>query len=349
MRLPPKLQMRVCFLTAMILCLSVFAAQAAVDPVAVELHYQRGVKLYNNGLYEKAILEFEKVLSLDPSHAQAKEYLETVQTALKSDKLYDGRKSKDERLKKLYREGRQRYKSRDYEGAIEIFNKILELKPVDDFASYYKERCEIIMASRLAKEKKIEAKKKARLEREAAIRTRIREREARKQARIQEKEARRQAALGKKSGASQVRSQPKERIAVSREVKDLSQEIIKEKKKEARNELIGTREQKKLTAREEKIAKKKRAREEKIMAAKERKEEKLRRREEKLRLKQERIAERNEKIRAKKEAKDKARQEKSARSRTKKIAKQEDVQQRAELKDQSAIPEKSILIQPGGC
>ena len=36
----------------------------------------------------------------------------------------------------------------------------MELKPIDDFASYYKERCEIEIGRKLAREKKIEDKKR---------------------------------------------------------------------------------------------------------------------------------------------------------------------------------------------
>jgi|GEM_PF-827336 len=141
---------------------TVFHAQAAKkdDPVAVELHYQNGVKYFNRGLYDRSIAEFQKTLELAPEHAEAKEFLEKVQKVKEEKKNVESKMSTDAQIKELYKEGRQRYQNKDYEAAIETFNKILSMKAIDDFASFYKERCEILLGRKLAKAKKIEDKEK---------------------------------------------------------------------------------------------------------------------------------------------------------------------------------------------
>ncbi|MFA5039088.1 MAG: hypothetical protein WC732_05345 [Candidatus Omnitrophota bacterium] len=146
--------------------LCVQAVQAA-DPVVVELHYQNGVKFYKRGLYDRAVQEFEKTLNLDPKHEDARIFLEKVRLIRKNQTAGDAEISKDVEIKELYAQGRRLYQERRYEDAIETFNKILELKPIDDFASFYKERSEILLSKKLAREKSLLRKqqlKEARLQ-----------------------------------------------------------------------------------------------------------------------------------------------------------------------------------------
>jgi outer membrane protein assembly factor BamD (BamD/ComL family) len=137
---------------------TVFLAEAAKkdDPVAVELHYQNGIKYFNRGLYDRSITELQKTLELDSEHAEAKEFLAKVQKTKEEKKSVESKMSTDAQIKELYKEGRQRYQKKDYEAAIETFNKILSIKSIDDFASFYKERCEILLGRKLSKAKKIE-------------------------------------------------------------------------------------------------------------------------------------------------------------------------------------------------
>jgi len=137
----------------------VFAVEA-YDPVVIELHYQNGIKFYKRGLYERAIQEFEKTLSLDPGHAEAKEYLAKVKEEKGKLTRVDSKKSTRVELDSLYKEGKKRYAKHDYNGALEIFEDILKIKPIDDYASYYKERCEILISHQLEREKKLEDKKR---------------------------------------------------------------------------------------------------------------------------------------------------------------------------------------------
>ena len=131
------------------------ALDPAADPVVVELHYQNGIKFYKRGLYDKATEEFEKTLKLDPANAEAKDYLLKLKNQQGQEKIVDGKLSKDAPIRDLYEEGKRLYQKHNYEEAIKVFNKILELKPIDDFASYYKERSEIEIGRKLAREKKI--------------------------------------------------------------------------------------------------------------------------------------------------------------------------------------------------
>lgn len=67
-------------------------ARAELDAVhqqiqeQVEFHYNRGINLYTQDKYDDAISEFERVLSLDPEHQGAKDYIQQAEqrlTALK--------------------------------------------------------------------------------------------------------------------------------------------------------------------------------------------------------------------------------------------------------------------------
>lgn len=223
-----------------------FQAQAAKrdDPVAVELHYQNGVKYFNRGLYDRSIEEFQKTLELDPEHAESKEFLAKVQKTKEEKKNVESKMSTDTQLKELYKEGRERYQKKDYEAAIETFNKILSIKPIDDFASFYKERCEIFQGRKLAKVKKIEDKEKLKEKK-------VRDKENLKQAKEQKKIDRAEM-LKKRSEINEERRRAqnernikfKEDQAAQKErkIEDVKRKI--EEKKELKEQRIAERQEK---------------------------------------------------------------------------------------------------------
>ncbi len=149
---------KIIFSIMMFFCLGAFGVRAAIDPVVVEVHYQNGVKFYKRGLYKKAVRAFENTLSLDPQNSEATDYLQKAKAAAENEQVKDARASKTDEIRKLYEEGKSFYLKRDYKAAIDVFNEILSVKPIDDFASFYKERCEIMIARQLAREKKVEDK-----------------------------------------------------------------------------------------------------------------------------------------------------------------------------------------------
>lgn len=173
----------------------VCVAWAAVDPVTVEVHYQNGVKYFKRGLYDKSIQEFEKTLSLDPAHPEAKAYLDKVRAFQKQQKPVEPQVSKDVEVRQLYETGRDLYRRGDYEEARKTFDRVLEIKAVDDFASYYREQCEIYIARKLAREKKVVQK--------ALKKEKAQQEKQRKEDALSEKRAARDQVLSKRAAIKQ--------------------------------------------------------------------------------------------------------------------------------------------------
>jgi len=283
---------------SLVLCLFLAAAPTlrAADPVAVEVHYQSGVKYFKRGLYDKAIREFEKTLQMDPEHEEAGAYLEKVRALQEVHRPARARASKDAEIKELYAEGRRLYRAREYEEAIDVFNKVLSMKPIDDFASYYRERCEILLARKIAREKKRERM------RAAALRKKEKAREKRTEKAAQ-KAARKTAAPAVKAALDDVESPASAR----------------ERKRQEKIRLKEERRAEKLRIKEEKRAEARRRREAKQRAKEERRQEALARKESRRRAKEEKVAEaraqreqEEERVLSKREAAKKKREERRA-------------------------------------
>lgn len=265
----------------------VFMLEAAVDPVVVELHYQNGVKFYKRGLYDKAVGEFERTLSLDPQHEEAKAYLEKIQKMDDKQKRVEAKKSQDARIQELYSRGKELYKKHDFPGAKEVFEKILQLKPIDDFASFYRERCEIFIARQEAKDKKIEQKKllkeKKIREKENRIKKKELERERKqtlKADRVRIKKEHRQALKEEKQsheGALKEAAEPAEVGAPGLERIPPEEAVIDQKKKLKEEKLAAAKKRREDAAVSKQIAlqEKEKARQAKILAAQERKEKQM--------------------------------------------------------------------------
>ena len=310
------------------------APDPAVDPVVVELHYQNGVKFYKRGLYDKATEEFEKTLSLDPAHQEAKDYLAKLKDQEGQKEIVDAKMSKNAQIRNLYDEGKRLYQKHDYDEAIKVFNKVLELKSIDDFASYYKERCEIEIGRKLAREKKIEDKKRLKelkkkmqadlkeekerkkQEHEEMLKKRKEIKEEDRQNRTSAQEERRQAHM------NQALSQQEAKRATPGELKKQKEEKVQEKKTAAQEKIDQKKEerQRRLEEKQAKIDEKKKAKEEKIANLKAQREEKLK--------------EKEDRRAAAIEAKEKAKQAKAARVESKKIEKKEVSEKKKEVQQE---------------
>ncbi len=279
----------------------------AADPVAVEVHYQSGVKYFKRGLYEKAIQEFEKTLAMDPQHGEAHEYLVQVRALQKAYRPAEARASEKAEIKKLYEEGRRLYRARAYEEAIEVFNKILSLKPIDDFASYYREKSEILLARKIAREKK-------RVER---------------QARLEEKKVHQAARRRKKAVPASTPVKKEVTLAVTAALDDVESPVsARERRRQEKLQLTEERRQEKLRVKEEKRAEVQRRREASLRAKEER-------RQEKLRIKEEKRAEVQRRREAKENAKEAKRREKRARRESRQRGRQEAVVSAEERREQA--------------
>lgn len=184
------------FALCLIWSLAAVTAVWAADPVVVELHYQNGIKYYRRGLYDKAIQEFEKTLSLDPQNQDARIYLQKVQLIKKNQTAGDVQQTRDTEAKELTRQAKEFYKTGQYQEAIDTFNKVLEIKPIDEYASFYKERSEIFLSRKLAREKKIQNKQALKEARQKAKEDKIAEK---KELALKRKEARHIAGLPAKA------------------------------------------------------------------------------------------------------------------------------------------------------
>jgi len=228
---------------------------------------------------------------LEPQHEEARAYLAQVREMQKTYRPAQARASENAEIQKLYDEGRRLYRTQKYEEAIEVFNKILSLKPIDDFASYYRERCEILLARKIAREKKLEER----------------------QRRLEEKKEDRSARSEKKKAAV---TSPEESASAGTAALDDSEGPAggRERKGEEKLQLKEERRQEKLRIKAEKRAQAARRREAKRLAKEER-------RQEKLRLKEEKRAE----AQRRREEKQRAKDEKLARRQTHRTAKEEKV------------------------
>jgi tetratricopeptide (TPR) repeat protein len=275
------------------------AAWAAGDSVEAEVYFQNGVKYMKRGLYDKSIQEFEKTLAIDATNEEAAAYLEQVKELYRQDSPVQAKASEDTAMRALYRDGRNLYQQGEYEKAIEVFTAILAKKPIDDYASYYRERSEIMISRRQAKERKAADKQRQ-------IEEKARKKEMAEQAKAQKK-AVRQETLQKRALIQEEQRQAREARGEKPVVK---------KAAEAVPPAAVVDEQKPLTPREEKIRAKKERQEEAERRAQERRQEELRAKEEKIQARDEARAQSEQKVEARKESKktkqDKAREKKAA-------------------------------------
>jgi len=232
----------------------------AADPVVVELHFQNGVKYYKRGLYDRAAEEFEKTLSMEPGHEEAKIYLEKVHLIQKNQTKVEAKASKNVELKQLYQDSRRLYAAHKYQEAIEVCNKILQIKPIDDYASYYREECEIKISQQLKREKKIQDKEKLKAARRQAKIDRANEKKEKAAARKAAREAARRPVNKTDHGA-----------VVQQDLAAYEAEATPRVQPEGEIEKPIDR---KMRLRQEKLAEKERQRQEKFEAIAEKKKEK---------------------------------------------------------------------------
>lgn len=317
-------KIRTSFLPAVVFLFCLVSLALAADPVVVELHYQNGVKFYKRGLYDRAIQEFEKTVSLDPERKDAQEYLEKIKAEQKQKKEVEAGMSKDALLQNLYTEGRRLYAKGDYEAALEVFNKILAIKPIDDFASFHKESCEIYISKKLARQKKIDDRERLKAQNEEERLNRKKE--------IEEKKAEKQEMLKKRAEINEERrQQQKEREARAKEEKMTASQ---QKKQEVQTAALNKQEEKTKT-REERLADKK---EEKARRLEEKRAERQQKLDAAQKAKEDKRAEHQQKIEAAqqaKEAKQAERQQKHGAVQKTKEEKQAERQQKIEAARQA--------------
>ncbi|MDD5005098.1 MAG: tetratricopeptide repeat protein [Candidatus Omnitrophica bacterium] len=104
---------------------SATGTKSVLKTAIVNMHCERGVRLYKTGNYDKAIEEFIRALELDPGNAGAKKYL-TASVKQKNKKMID----------QLYKDASIFFQKNEYGKAIEAYKKVLEIKPNDSYSMY---------------------------------------------------------------------------------------------------------------------------------------------------------------------------------------------------------------------
>jgi len=335
--------------TVLVGLLAVFLFSAmrleAADPVVVELHFQNGVKYYKRGLYDRAVEEFEKTLSMEPEHEEAKIYLEKVRLIQKNQTKVEAKASKNAELKQLYEDGRRLFAAHKYQETIDICNKILQIKPIDDFASYYREESEIMISRQLKREKKAQDKEKAKESRKQAKIDKAQEREqlkeSRKQAKIdraEEKEKLKEARIHAKVDRE---NEKKEKAAARKASREAARRPVDKTNREAvvQQDLAAYEVESTPRVRpegeiEKPVDRKMRLRQEKLA-------EKERRREEKLQAREDKKQEKEERIAAKKAAADERRAAKKAAAEERRQAKIDAKVRKSLEKSENAAAQKT--------
>ncbi|MBD3288256.1 tetratricopeptide repeat protein, partial [candidate division KSB1 bacterium] len=95
---------------------------------SIEELQDRGMKLFNNGEYHRALDLFEQILEKDNNHVIAKSYVDECKTKL------------NKKIAEFFNSGMRLYTSGNYEGAIAEWNRILALDPNHESAIEYKNR-----------------------------------------------------------------------------------------------------------------------------------------------------------------------------------------------------------------
>jgi len=106
-------------------CYTCSGAGGANGSSIMSMHYDRGIRFYKQGEYDKAINELESVLYIDPTHKKAKKYMDA---AIK--------KRNKKIVNKLYRQASAYYKQKQYEKALSSYQDVLKVIPDDGYALY---------------------------------------------------------------------------------------------------------------------------------------------------------------------------------------------------------------------
>ncbi|MEJ2722771.1 MAG: tetratricopeptide repeat protein, partial [bacterium] len=89
--------------------------------------YDSALQQFNQGNYERAMSDLERLLRIDPNHQEAK----NLYTQAKR-KLTPLTKDEEEQIRKLFLRGMQFFAKDQYAKAIEEWEKILEIDPTNE-------------------------------------------------------------------------------------------------------------------------------------------------------------------------------------------------------------------------
>jgi len=182
---------------------SVAEGKTTLKSAIVNMHYERGLRLYKQGSYNRAIEEFKRVLELNSAHAKARKYL-TAAVKRKNKKIID----------ELYKEARGYYKQKENQKALDTYKKVLEIKPDDRYSLYTIE----MLKSKIEKLEKLKENARYRVEQ------RTEELE-----KLTEKKKEKERLLKEEAAKALLESQSQEREKQKKELEQMIEESVKEK------------------------------------------------------------------------------------------------------------------------
>jgi len=134
------------------LLIIISAERERVKEEKIIKHFLKGKRYYKGSEYQKALLEFEKVLSLNPEHRGALEYRKKTQIKIAAPTKRE-LKTRKKRIEEFYQAGKVLYQEESYTEAVEKFKKVLDMSPGHSGAMRY-----VKLASK--KEKEVLSRKK---------------------------------------------------------------------------------------------------------------------------------------------------------------------------------------------
>jgi tetratricopeptide (TPR) repeat protein len=138
--------------------------------------YESAKKLYKNEKYKEAIVEFEKVLKINPNDQYAGKYLERAQSKIKIKEQdiideaipiliaqpvqkFSKKVSKKKQAQDLYKQAKELYGQKKYKQAVEGFQRVIKLDSSHVYAGKYLERCKRILTKKQGSVSQEEPKK----------------------------------------------------------------------------------------------------------------------------------------------------------------------------------------------
>lgn len=122
--------------------------------VSIQKMVNEGIQLYQFGEYENAVYNFRKIIEMEPENKYAPEYLKLSEEALRMQKLSVINEDSPYYpiVRSLEAKGMESYNRKDYQAALQYFNEIKDLFPLNKEANRY-----VLMIMRLTSPEKIKS------------------------------------------------------------------------------------------------------------------------------------------------------------------------------------------------
>ncbi len=103
----------------------------------IQNFYDTAMRAFSAGDYPQAKEFFEKVLVVQPDHAEAQEQMERVKRLMDEAQKAAEKRARMEMVRPIYQSGTAAFQKKDYEAALEKFEQILQIDPENTEAKRY--------------------------------------------------------------------------------------------------------------------------------------------------------------------------------------------------------------------